>query len=231
MPIVFRCITCQKTLRVGDDAAGKKARCPDCGTIQDVALPASGQGFAEGLVGVRPVRPSDSQDADSIHSPFAPAPSTSTNPFSDSTPPVPSPAQAANPYASPLQTGGIASPHAHLTHLQRRLLAEQKVKGPALAMIIIQMIVLIMLLFQAAGVAMQGDREMFSIMHLAVSLAMNGLILFGAWKMYGVRGYVWAMAAAILSIIPCTGCCVLSMPIGIWALVVLNDSVVKSAFH
>src|SRR5262245_1819512 len=34
MPIEFPCSSCQKTLRVPDDAAGKHAKCPSCGTIQ-----------------------------------------------------------------------------------------------------------------------------------------------------------------------------------------------------
>lgn len=40
MPIEFRCSGCQKLLRTPDESAGKKARCPDCGSIVDV--PATG---------------------------------------------------------------------------------------------------------------------------------------------------------------------------------------------
>jgi phage FluMu protein Com len=36
MPIEFRCNQCNKLLRVDDSSAGKKARCPECATIQDV---------------------------------------------------------------------------------------------------------------------------------------------------------------------------------------------------
>lgn len=36
MPIEFRCTGCTKLLRTPDESAGKKARCPDCGTIVDV---------------------------------------------------------------------------------------------------------------------------------------------------------------------------------------------------
>lgn len=38
--ISFSCSSCQKTLRVGADVAGKQAKCPECGTVQPV--PASG---------------------------------------------------------------------------------------------------------------------------------------------------------------------------------------------
>lgn len=33
MPIEFRCSSCSRLLRTGDDTAGKKAKCPQCGSI------------------------------------------------------------------------------------------------------------------------------------------------------------------------------------------------------
>jgi hypothetical protein len=36
MAIEFPCSQCGKLLRVGDDAAGKQARCPSCGAVQDI---------------------------------------------------------------------------------------------------------------------------------------------------------------------------------------------------
>lgn len=38
MPIELTCTGCAQTLRVGDDHAGKKARCPKCGTISMVPM-------------------------------------------------------------------------------------------------------------------------------------------------------------------------------------------------
>jgi hypothetical protein len=40
MPIDLTCGQCGKTLRVPDDAAGKKARCPSCQSLSDVPLTA-----------------------------------------------------------------------------------------------------------------------------------------------------------------------------------------------
>jgi hypothetical protein len=38
--------------------------------------------------------------------------------------------------------------------------------------------------------------------------------------------------AAILAMVPClTPCCFLGLPVGIWALVVLNRAKIKSEFH
>jgi hypothetical protein len=56
------------------------------------------------------------------------------------------------------------------------------------------------------------------------------VILYGAWKMMRGESYAWAMTASILSLFPCTGCCILGAPFGIWALVVLNDSSVRAYF-
>jgi len=39
MPIEFRCIQCNKLLRTADTAAGKKAKCPDCGQVLRVPSP------------------------------------------------------------------------------------------------------------------------------------------------------------------------------------------------
>ncbi len=58
------------------------------------------------------------------------------------------------------------------------------------------------------------------------------LILFGALKMKKLENYPLAVAASIVAMIPCfLPCCVVGLPIGIWALVVLLRPEVKSAFH
>jgi len=40
MPIEFSCTSCQHLVRVGDNAAGKKGKCPHCGTILQIPGPA-----------------------------------------------------------------------------------------------------------------------------------------------------------------------------------------------
>lgn len=57
------------------------------------------------------------------------------------------------------------------------------------------------------------------------------LALIGAIKMKNLSGRGWAYSSAILSMTPCTsGCCLLGLPFGIWALVVLANPDVKAAF-
>ena len=56
------------------------------------------------------------------------------------------------------------------------------------------------------------------------------LIFYCAMKMKDLQGYGLAMTAAILSLIPCFSICCIGILFGIWALVVLLNQDVKSAF-
>lgn len=61
----------------------------------------------------------------------------------------------------------------------------------------------------------------------------NAFVVFGAVQMKSLRAYPLALSAAIISAIPClfTGCCcITSMPVGIWAIVLLVRPEVKSQF-
>jgi hypothetical protein len=58
------------------------------------------------------------------------------------------------------------------------------------------------------------------------------LILFGALRMQKLTNYGLALTAAIVAMVPCISpCCLIGLPIGIWALVVLGKPEVKSQFH
>ena len=89
MAIEIGCTGCGQTLRVADEHAGKKARCPACGTI--VQVPEAGM--------PAPFVPSPEKpfSAPSPDSPFSapPQPAPDVNPFGDR------PEPALNPYASP----------------------------------------------------------------------------------------------------------------------------------
>jgi hypothetical protein len=45
-----------------------------------------------------------------------------------------------------------------------------------------------------------------------------------------LKSYGLAMTSSILAMIPCHVCCMVGLPIGIWALIVLLKPEVKSAF-
>lgn len=88
MPIQMSCTGCGQSLRVGEEHAGKKARCPNCGTINSV--------------------PADSDVPSPAQDPFAGAESNAepANPFGD----LPEP--SSNPYESPTSPVSVKpTPH------------------------------------------------------------------------------------------------------------------------
>lgn len=65
-----------------------------------------------------------------------------------------------------------------------------------------------------------------------IGMLVSGLILVGGLKMRKLENYGLVMAATIIAMIPCISpCCLIGLPIGIWALVVLSKPEVKSTFH
>jgi|SRR5208282_2076123 len=133
--------------------------------------------------------------------------------------------------------------------------ALQLVKGPAIGLKVTAILNLVLALWSLvklaffrtdlsqlySGIPQFNDPQVQQLLHLTqgplgiinslFALAMSVLVLIGAAKMQALRSFEFAFAAAILAMIPClTPCCVLGLPFGIWALVVLNKPEVKSQF-
>jgi hypothetical protein len=127
---------------------------------------------------------------------------------------------------------------------QERAAALARVRAPALWLIVtgwlgmflqfalgIAMIVWAEDLEQMSGVPMLRNPTL-TIASMIPSIVIPGLMVVGGMKMRALRGYGLAMTGAIVAWIPCTSpCCVLSIPIGIWAFVLLLDADVKRAFR
>ncbi|HBO43553.1 MAG TPA: hypothetical protein DD670_06410 [Planctomycetaceae bacterium] len=65
-----------------------------------------------------------------------------------------------------------------------------------------------------------------------LGILLRAVVFFGAIKMKNLQNYGLSMAAAIIAVIPCfSACCLLELPFGIWALVVLSNAEVKQAFR
>ncbi len=65
-----------------------------------------------------------------------------------------------------------------------------------------------------------------------IGLLVSGLILLAGIKMQRVQNYGLAMAGSIIAMIPCVSpCCLIGLPIGIWAVVILSRPDVKAAFQ
>ena len=134
--------------------------------------------------------------------------------------------------------------------------ARQKVRPPAIALMIVgAMIILVSMLLPAAitwlalteGLPPDADaRHTFIFMMVALgvtgmaALAIGAVMIAGGWRMYHLRTWWLALTAAILATASFLACCVLGFlgliglaatPVGIWALVVLNDAAVRPAFR
>jgi hypothetical protein len=72
----------------------------------------------------------------------------------------------------------------------------------------------------------------FGIVSALIGIAIGVVILLSAQKMKKLESYNMAMAGSILAMIPCISpCCLIGIPFGIWALVVLSKPEVKAAFN
>ncbi len=72
----------------------------------------------------------------------------------------------------------------------------------------------------------------FALGSSLLEIIIAAFIVYAALKMRELQQWGFAVAASILAMLPCISpCCVIGLPIGIWALVVLMRPEVKSAFH
>ena len=133
--------------------------------------------------------------------------------------------------------------------------ALQLVKGPAIGLKVTAILNIVLALWSMvklmffptnleqlySGMPQLNDPQIQKLLHLfygplgiadnLFGLTMSVLVLIGASKLQSLKSREFAFAAAILAMVPClTPCCVLGLPFGIWALVVLNKPEVKSQF-
>jgi len=127
--------------------------------------------------------------------------------------------------------------------------AAEQVRGPAVGLMVTAVVgflaqaaALVINVFKVSLGAMQrqGTAEawvnMFSgpigVVGGVLGIAVSAMILYGALKMKKLENHGWAIAASILALAPCISpCCLIGLPIGIWALVVLAKPEVKAAFQ
>ena len=155
------------------------------------------------------------------------------------TPSPPPPATAVGPQAAGVSAGREA--------------ALQAVKGPAIGLMVTAILGLIAAAFglvvnilALSGATLwrqqMGDPQMqkiFSLFGGGMGIIQNIIggivgivVLMGASKMQRLQNYQFVFTASILAMVPCISpCCMLGLPFGIWALVILNKPEVKAAFQ
>lgn len=88
--------------------------------------------------------------------------------------------------------------------------------------------------FAAQRQQLQAQMQMMAVFNwvgAAFGVLASAFIAFTAHRMTRLRGWPICIAGAVVAVAPCVSpCCCIGLPIGIWALVRLNDPAVKSAF-
>ena len=247
MTIEFNCPDCNKTLRTRDDKAGARAKCPDCGATITVPKPEDKFDFGG-------FDDDATQDAEEYGSPYSSAP---TQPVAGLDPGMKNCPMCGAQIRSAAakcrfcgETVGTRPPSAGRRRRSGVSEARSRVQAPAICLIVFASLYMVFAaislfanLAQINDIQRQrgfGQRQqqlprgvivMIIIGVLVVQLSVSGVVLAGAIKMKNLRSRGFALTAAILAMLPCSLCCLLGLPFGIWALVVLNDADVKAAFR
>jgi hypothetical protein len=215
MPLIINCPQCQRQLRLPESYQGTQVKCPSCGSAFTAPMAEEAQ-----------------------------PPPTTVPPFPVQPPPPP-PA-----FPSVGEVGRSAAPpwqEPDARHYDQQE-AAQLVAGPGTALLVVGIIELslglIMIVVNCLGMAVMLDKggpgrpgpdPMFQvvggILGCILAIVRGGLIIAGALQYKNLTGYGMAMTGAITAVVPCNCCFIINIGFGIWALVVLNNPVVRNAFR
>lgn len=260
MPIEITCTKCLKQLRVPESAAGKMAKCPECGELMSVPAgqaplpPVSPYGPTPTPLGApsAPVLLSDQAPPSMGSIPL----SSGGNPFSESRGPqsfgggsVPSD----NPYAP---SGHVPNYPAYVP-MGSREQALNAVATPAILMIInatitffVQFVIAgfgVAMFFLAANAGARnndlGDNAFFGLFTVLIScfqLGISAFAIYGAFQLKNLSNYNMALIGTICTFVLASqicscGCFGLplagtSIGVGIFALTKINDAQIRPHF-
>ena len=228
MASTFECPKCGRELKVPDELLGKKVKCPACQSVFITAAeeepPAPPPAASEPQEGIIPNRA---------------APEATEEPTEEERP-----RKRARRWEDDYEEEDYSRPRS------RRRRAQSAVAGPAIALMVlgamyicinIGILILRILNFSSAinaappGVdpaSAAGFRFgiYFGFVIELLGMLLGGTIILGAIQMKNLGNYGLAMTASIAALLPCHYCCLLGIAFGIWALIVLNQEDVKSAF-
>jgi hypothetical protein len=130
--------------------------------------------------------------------------------------------------------------------------APVKLLIPAVGMLIISGLTILFTLYRAVDFAIhperapflsrierdririEGHSPIFTLSALATGgtvVLVNAAIIYGAIQMMRMRKWDTAKAVAAVALIPCCSVMCLNIPLGVWALIVLNQADVKQQFQ
>jgi hypothetical protein len=83
---------------------------------------------------------------------------------------------------------------------------------------------------QANDPQLQQIEKVTKVVGPILNILWGLIVLFGGWQMRSLSSRGFVVFSCVWAMLPCNGCCLLGIPIGIWALVVLNDPMVKRVY-
>ncbi len=226
MSIEFFCEHCYQKVETPDSTAGKKGRCPHCGEIMRIPT-SSSAGPAAPAQGAPQI-----PELPEMHS---------QNPYSKPISPD-SKSQTATGPATPQNSWGQSGPTAHHGRDAARSNAREILAGPVAMLNVFSILNIVLSLFGAVLTLILFGRS-YSLgepiyLHLAISMVSTAinvtfstLICIGANHAKLTKSYTMAIAGCVLAILPLTGCCLITAPLGIWTMTILFRADVKQAFR
>lgn len=209
MPIDVTCPGCSKAYSVPDERAGQRFKCKACGTA--VSVPADEWGYDSG---------------NAAFGSNAGAYQDSYNPYAELKPAGNGRQRIGR--AEALSKVGICAVFLYI------------VAGLSIPMNILNAVVTLVDRDEINGPGFQApaneaERAGFMIGAVAanaVLIIMNTIVIVGAYNLQKLKKRSMAMTGAIICCIPCCSpCVILGIPLGIWALVLLNSSEIKPHFE
>lgn len=147
-------------------------------------------------------------------------------------PPLPQMPTTPPPYQPP--SGGGSS------------VAAQKVQGPGIGLMVVGGLgilgSLLGLVMNLAGLGMAGlsADQMgaaanflgggVGILFAILGFGIYGFVLWGGLQMRALSNKTLVLIASIVAMLPCSLCCLIGLPVGIWSIVTLNDPAVSASF-
>ena len=198
--INVKCNACGKAYSLKPEAAGQTFICQACGGQVDV--PAGRQSEPR-----QPVATSSPTAAPTSNQNFQPLPSNT----------------------------GSGGRQAALDRVKLPAIIMMVIAGISIATNLVAIIIGIISIITGANTGGYQGEEMVlgGVMYLVsgvLGVIGNAIILVGSLKMKSLKSYGFSLAAMILAMIPCNACCLITLPVSIWGLIVLNDANVKNAF-
>jgi hypothetical protein len=232
MPIEFYCVGCNKKLRVGDDKAGKKVRCPQC------------QAISTALEIVEALAPKD----EPARAKAPPSPL-----FGDESDEQPFAVQETETDRQPPKKRRLPRRVKPIiitaeTKLRPVATALKAIAYVSIAVDVFLLITTIMMMFaDLSDKATKPSRPAFpgsgsngplpmpmaggSFAHTALAIYVCKTIISGAEAMSAKNDYRASVIACVLAMLPCTPCCILGFPVGLWGLIVLMQPMVRDSFR